>query len=207
MTGSIPKTLLSIGLLLVTAIGSAQVSIRAQYIFEGQPRSETAGPIKVEISNNGPDLNGALTFEKSENQINYPIDLPRGSTKAITLYDGNLYGGDPIHLSDHPRRRRRATLRRSGRRCQIVRPFRWDTTLYGWSRLPGSRRRAMDQPASDHPSNGFKQRLFARSRSVHQPNRNSHARNHHRPVRELDPGLLPVIRARPGLLLVGQPTR
>ena len=99
MTGSIPKTLLSIGLLLVTAIGSAQVSIRAQYIFEGQPRSETAGPIKVEISNNGPDLNGALTFEKSENQINYPIDLPRGSTKAITLYDGNLYGGDTVHLN------------------------------------------------------------------------------------------------------------
>jgi hypothetical protein len=85
-----------IAMIAGTALGQLQVS--AEYQFEGVPQAGKQLPILVTVANTGPDAEGQINlFENGD--ISYPISLPRGSTKQITVYPPEGYFSPKVMLS------------------------------------------------------------------------------------------------------------
>ncbi len=82
-----------VGLALFVPQAAAQtqsnLQINARAGFEGSYRSGEWFPIVVDIANDGPDVRGELEWQlpgqRNEQSFRYPVDLPRGSRKRITL--------------------------------------------------------------------------------------------------------------------------
>ncbi|MBV6458541.1 MAG: hypothetical protein HONBIEJF_01672 [Fimbriimonadaceae bacterium] len=63
-----------------------KVSLRARPLFEGFSNSTLAQPIRIEVGNTGDSTGGVLTVRNGNQDIKIPIELPRGTTKAVTAY-------------------------------------------------------------------------------------------------------------------------
>lgn len=81
-------------LLAATAVTSAawadDVTIEATPLWERQVPGANPYPMRVEISNSGPDTRGILRARTLNWEMNYPIELPKGAKKTLVAYPCNV---------------------------------------------------------------------------------------------------------------------
>lgn len=72
--------------------GPRDFAVKVTPVFDG-PTTWVSAPLIVDIENKGPDANGNLLLGDMEQVTRYPIDLPRGSRKRLTVYPhDSVYG-------------------------------------------------------------------------------------------------------------------
>ena len=88
-----------------TVNNGGQVSLTAEAGFDGYVKNKSWIPVKVQVENNGPDLEGAIVVpvEQYNNRItrySYPISLPSVSRKEITLfvYSEDFYARNDMNV-------------------------------------------------------------------------------------------------------------
>jgi len=88
--------------LLVGPIGLAVAAdpfqIGISPVFQGDLPLNEIVPLQVIIQNTGPDARGALRIASNSDEVSYPIELPRGANKRITVYPNIEYGDLTINL-------------------------------------------------------------------------------------------------------------
>lgn len=81
-------------LLSVTAAHAADsLSVDLTPTFEGYETSQGPMPLTVDLDNTGPDAVGTLHLGSGSFQMDYPVELPRGSHKRFIAYPNVDWGG------------------------------------------------------------------------------------------------------------------
>jgi len=91
-----------IAMACLARVASAQINkitVTARALFQGLDGSSLAQPLRIEITNSGESTRGLLTIRNGNQDVNIPIELPRGTPKALTAYPvGQSYMGIEVHL-------------------------------------------------------------------------------------------------------------
>lgn len=75
------------------ANGADPITMDISAAFEGLTAEHGTIPVVVELRNEGPDARGVLKVVGNEFQMDYPVELPRGSQKRMFTYPSIGYGG------------------------------------------------------------------------------------------------------------------
>lgn len=62
-------------------------------VFDGMEPLDGPYPVRVELSNKGPDARGILKVTAGWYEMNYPVELPRGSRKELIAYPFDVVSG------------------------------------------------------------------------------------------------------------------
>lgn len=71
--------------------GAEDVKIEARPLFQGTSAGSGIVPILVQVSNSGGDRKGVVRVSSESYTMAYPIDLPKGSRKQLTVYPHITY--------------------------------------------------------------------------------------------------------------------
>jgi len=78
------------------------LTMRVDPAFEGYQPSYGTLPVAVDLTNTGPDARGVVRISGDNYQMDYPVELPRGSRKRLLTYPNVDYSGLRYTLiSDH----------------------------------------------------------------------------------------------------------
>ncbi|MGV3616170.1 MAG: hypothetical protein ACO1SV_12620 [Fimbriimonas sp.] len=87
-------TLLALCSLAVGAAHAADpITMDVSAALEGFSPERGTVPVAVELRNEGPDARGVLRVTGDDFQMDYPVELPRGSEKRLITYPTLGYGG------------------------------------------------------------------------------------------------------------------
>lgn len=80
--------------LLGCLASAADLKIQAEAAFVGYGQSQGTLPLAVTLKNSGPDARGALRVSSGDFQMDYPIELPRGTSKRLITYPQLQYADE-----------------------------------------------------------------------------------------------------------------
>lgn len=80
------------------ARGADPITMDISPAFEGLTAERGTIPVVVELRNEGPDARGVLRVSGNDFQMDYPVELPRGSQKRLFTYPSIGYGGAQYSL-------------------------------------------------------------------------------------------------------------
>lgn len=82
------------GGLAACACGWGQdLALSLRPVFEGMEPLDGPYPVRVELSNKGPDARGILKVTAGWYEMNYPVELPRGARKELVAYPFDVVSG------------------------------------------------------------------------------------------------------------------
>lgn len=76
--------------------GAADLKMQLEPAFVGYGQTTGVFPLAVTLVNNGPDAKGSLRVTSGDFQMDYPIELPRGSVKRLVTYPQTGYGEEAV---------------------------------------------------------------------------------------------------------------
>ncbi len=76
----------SVCVLIGCAAHAGDLKMQADPAFVGYGQANGTYPLAVLLANSGPDTRGSLRVSTGDFQMDYPIELPRGSTKRLIAY-------------------------------------------------------------------------------------------------------------------------
>jgi hypothetical protein len=80
-------------LLAGSSFAADPLSLDISPAFEGFAPSYGTVPVAAELRNDGPDARGVVRVTTGDFQMDYPVELPRGSSKRLITYPTLGYGG------------------------------------------------------------------------------------------------------------------
>jgi len=85
-------------LVAAAAIAAEPLTMSIDPAFEGYQPSLGTLPVAVELTNTGPDARGMVRVSGDNYQMDYPVELPRGSKKRLLTYPSVDYSGLRYYL-------------------------------------------------------------------------------------------------------------
>lgn len=78
--------LVALGVTTIALVNGQDLRLQVGPVFEGMEPSDGPYPVRVELSNKGPDARGVLKVVSSWYEMNYPVELPTGARKELVAY-------------------------------------------------------------------------------------------------------------------------